>query len=97
MDLQEPSASTILARRGLSRPTLRRNNSSFSTAVERAERGDDINVSKALEIVSIDPDQKATVKEDLKLANHLRSEQIPDTPSVEKVAILSTPNRYESW
>lgn len=97
MNRQEPSLSTILARRRHQRPTLKRNDSSFTATVSQAKSDENVDVSRALEIVSLDPSQKDAIKEDLKLVHALKSEQIPDTPSAEKIPTISTPNRYDTW
>ena len=95
-NLQEPSISTILARRGTPRPTLKRNDSSFTAAVSRAANDNGADVSRALELVALDPSQKDTVKKDLKLVVELQSEQIPATSSAEKIPVSTTPNGYET-
>lgn len=97
MDLQTPSASSILARRGVERPLLKRNQSSFSSAVLRVEHNENVDITKALKIVSLDVDQKELIKKDLKLVDQLRTEQIPATLNAEKIPRLSTPNKYEAW
>lgn len=97
MDLQTPSASSILARRGVERPLLKRNQSSFSSAVLRVKHNENIDITKALKIVSLDVDQKELIKKDLKLVDQLRTEQIPATLNAEKIPRLSTPNKYEAW
>lgn len=97
MNLQEPSTSTILARRNAPRPTLKRNYSSFTATVSRAANDNGTDVSKALELVTLDPSQKDTVKKDLNLDVELQSEQIPANPSAEKITVSTTPNRHETW
>lgn len=88
---------TIMERRGLGRPALKRNDSSFTRAVTSLSRLHQSGDSKIPAFTSLDTPIRELVKEDIKLFKELKDESIPPTPSFEDLPSTPGVNRFSHW
>ena len=93
----QPPKKTIMERRGQGRPTLNRNNSSFTRAVTSVFPFNPANLSNIIASTTLDTPTKELIKEDIKLFKELKDESIPPTPSFEDLPSTSGINRFSHW
>jgi len=94
---EQLATNTIMERRGFGRPTLKRNQSSFTRAVDSVSPFDSIDLSKLLTTKTLDTPAKELIKEDIKLVKELEDESTPLTSSFEGLPSTSGTNRFSHW
>lgn len=94
----QPRTKTVMKRRGLGRPSLKRHHqSSFTFAVASVSAIHATDLSAALASTSLDTRMKERDKEDIKLLHELKDESIPPTPSFDDLPRAPGINRFSHW
>ena len=86
-----------MERRGLARPSLNRNMSSFSSNFAAVTPSEDLDLRKAFAAVALDTPTKEIIKADIQLTKELRDEYMPTTPNPELIPVGKPVNRYHTW